>query len=282
MLNSKPARSSGAAPGLRLIGGFRALRALWWREVIRLAANRSQVGLMLLNPLLFLLVLGTGLSTMLGATSGTHGYRAYLFPGVLLMAVQMPALSAGMSIVRDREVGLLRAVLVAPVGRSTLLVGKCLGSATAAALQGASLLVFAGFAGLPYEPVLLLALLGELTLVSLTMTALVALAAVWIKRIETFQSALSLAMLPLFFLSGALFSVTGLPVWLTALTLANPLTYAVDALRQTVARSLPADMVTAGPEWAGWAPPLGLELLVMCALGLAALALAARRFSRAS
>lgn len=282
MLNSKPARSSGATPGLHLIGGFRTLRALWWREVIRLAANRSQVGLMLLNPLLFLLVLGTGLSTMVGAASGTDGYRAYLFPGVLLMAVQMPALSAGMSIVRDREVGLLRAVLVAPVRRSTLLVGKCLGSATAAALQGASLLVFAGFAGLPYEPALLLALLGELTLVSLTMTALVALAAVWIKRIETFQSALSLAMLPLFFLSGALFSVTGLPMWLTALTLANPLTYAVDALRQTVARSLPADMVTTSPEWAGWAPPLGLELLVMCALGLAALALAARRFSRAS
>lgn len=268
------------APGSQLVRELRTLRALWWREVLRLTANRTQAGLMLLNPLLFLFVLGTGLSSMMG-TADSGAYRAYLFPGVLLMAVQMPALSAGMSIVRDREVGLLRAVLVAPVRRSTLLVGKCLGSATAAALQGASLLVFIGFAGLPYDPVLLLALLGELTLVAFTMTALVTLAAVRIKRIESFQSVLSLAMLPLFFLSGALFSVEGLPMWLATLTMANPLTYAVDTLRQTVAQGLAPGAITTGPNWGGWAPPLELELIVMCALGLVALSLAARRFSRA-
>jgi ABC-2 type transport system permease protein len=89
-------------------------------------------------------------------------------------------------------------------------------------------------------------------------------------------------MLPLFFLSGAMFSVEGLPVWLAAMTLVNPLTYAVDALRQTVAGAASGGVLPAGPDWGGWTPPLLVELLVMCVLGLAALVLAARRFSRAA
>ncbi|GAB2882219.1 ABC transporter permease [Streptomyces mayteni] len=258
-----------------------ALLALCRREMTRLVASPVQTGLTLLNPLLYFVVLGTGLSGMVGSASGTGDYLTYVYPGILLMAVQMPALNAGMSLVRDRETGLLRAVLVAPVRRGTVLVGKCLGSAATATAQGGLLLAFAGFAGLPYDPLLLLALLGELALVAFTLTAFVTLAAVCITRIETFQSALGVAMLPLFFLSGAMFSVAGLPWWLAALTHLNPLTYAVDALRQTVAWGAPGGALPPGPDWGGWAPPLGVELMVMCALGIAALALAARRFSRA-
>ncbi|QQN76423.1 ABC transporter permease [Streptomyces sp. XC 2026] len=284
-----PVRPAGATDGDGQAGSprrgwrreVRALRALWWRELLRLANNRVHMVLMLLNPLLFLLVLGTGLGSMLDSGTGDGDYVSYLFPGILLMAVQAPALAAGLSIVRDREVGLLRGVLVAPVRRGTLLIGKCLGSATAAALQGGLLLAFAGFAGLSYHPLLLLALLAELTLIALTMTAFITLASVWITRITTFQSASSLAMLPLFFLSGALFSLDGLPLWLRVLTLLNPLTYAVDALRQTVAHGLPAGTFEPGLDWGGWAPPLGLELAVMSGLGAVALTLAAHRFARA-
>ena len=173
-------------------------------------------------------------------------------------------------------------MLVAPVRRDTFLVGKCLGSTATATAQSGLLLAFAGLAGLPYDPLLLLALLGELALVAFTLTAFVTLAAVRLNRIETFQSALGVTMLPLFFLSGAMFSVEGLPVWLAALTLVNPLTYAVDALRQTVAWAAPSGTLPPGPDWGGWAPPLAVELMVMCALGLATLAFAARRFSRAA
>lgn len=263
-----------------LRGELRALRALWWREILRLSNNRIPMAMMLVNPLLFLLILGTGLGSMTGSDPARNSYQAYLFPGVLLMAVQMPALGAGMSIVRDREAGLLRGVLVAPVARSTLLIGKCLGSATAAALLAAVLLAFAGTAGIPYDPLVLLALLAELGLISLTLTAFVALAAVWIRRMEVFQSLLAMAMLPLFFLSGALFSVQNLPGWLSLLTLANPLTYAVDLLRQTVALSLAEGVMPAGPQWLGQQPPLGVQILVMSVLGVAALSLAATRFSR--
>ncbi|MFE9682004.1 ABC transporter permease [Streptomyces sp. NPDC006285] len=268
-------------PGGRRAAELAALRALVRREMTRLVASPAQAGLTLLNPLLYFVVLGTGLSGMVGSVSGTGDYMTYVYPGILMMAVQMPALNAGMSIVRDRETGLLRAVLVAPVRRDTFLVGKCLGSAATATAQGGLLLAFAGFAGLPYDPLLLLALLGELALVAFTLTAFVTLAAVCITRVETFQSALGVTMLPLFFLSGAMFSVAGLPLWLAVLTLVNPLTYAVDALRQTVAWAAPSGTLPPGPDWGGWAPPLAVELMVMCGLGLAALALAARRFSRA-
>lgn len=277
----RPGRLTTRPTGRRA-AEFGALRALVRREMTRLVASPAQAGLTLLNPLLYFVVLGTGLSGMVGSSSGTGDYMTYVYPGILMMAVQMPALNAGMSIVRDRETGLLRAVLVAPVRRDTFLVGKCLGSTATATAQGGLLLAFAGFAGLAYDPLLLLALLGELALVAFTLTALVTLAAVRITRIETFQSALGVTMLPLFFLSGAMFSVAGLPWWLAALTLVNPLTYAVDALRQTVAWGVPSGSLPAGPEWGGWTPPLAVELLVMCALGLAALSLAARRFSRAA
>ncbi|MFH9809831.1 ABC transporter permease [Streptomyces olivaceus] len=276
----RPGRLAARSPGRRA-AEFAALRALVRRETARLVASPAQAGLTLLNPLLYFVVLGTGLSGMVGSESGGGDYMAYVYPGILMMAVQMPALNAGMSIVRDRETGLLRAVLVAPVRRDTFLVGKCLGSTVTATAQGGLLLAFAGLAGLPYDPLLLLALLGELALVAFTLTALVTLAAVRITRIETFQSALGVTMLPLFFLSGAMFSTDGLPVWLAATTLVNPLTYAVDALRQTVAGAVPGGALPTGPDWGGWTPPLAVELLVMCALGVAALVLAARRFSRA-
>jgi ABC-2 type transport system permease protein len=277
----RPGRLTALPPGRRA-SELAALRALVRRETTRLIASPAQTGLTLLNPLLYFVVLGTGLSAMVGSASGTGDYMMYVYPGILMMAVQMPALNAGMSIVRDRETGLLRAVLVAPVRRDTFLVGKCLGSTATATAQSGLLLAFAGLAGLPYDPLLLLALLGELALVAFTLTAFVTLAAVRITRIETFQSALGVTMLPLFFLSGAMFSVEGLPVWLAALTLVNPLTYAVDALRQTVAGAAPGGVLPTGPDWGGWEPPLLVELLVMCVLGLAALALAARRFSRAA
>ncbi|SEG78795.1 ABC-2 type transport system permease protein [Thermomonospora echinospora] len=258
---------------------LRAVRVLWQREVIRVLRNRSQAVLMLVNPVLFLLVLGTGLGAMIDSAAEGVDYRTYIFPGVLLMAVQMPALSAGASIVQDREIGFLRSMLVAPVGRGTLLVGKCLGGATAATIQSGLLLALAGLSGLPYDSGLLMLLLGELALIALMLTMVGMLAASFIKRTETFQAVLGLALMPLFFTSGAMFSVRGLPDWLSVLTLVNPLTYAVDALRRTVALELPAGRISS-PSWAGWTPSIALELLIMVLFSLAALCFAARRFSR--
>ncbi|GLZ37035.1 ABC transporter permease [Actinokineospora sp. NBRC 105648] len=255
---------------------LRTIRVLWLREVIRFGRNRLRVAMGLVSPLLFLLILGTGLNSLMGG----GGFQGYLFPGVLLMAVQAPALAVGISIVWDRQSGFLRQMLVAPVRRAALVAGLCLGGATAGTLYGLLVLVLAGVAGIPYRPELLL-VLGELVLVSFTFTAMGVLAAVCIKRIETFQVVINLALTPLLFLSGAVFPAGGLPGWLSAAVAVNPLAYAVDALRRT----LPGDAArlpgTTGPQWWGSAPPLVAELGLVAALAAVALVVAARRFSRA-
>ncbi|WP_078898933.1 ABC transporter permease [Streptomyces sp. KE1] len=270
---------TGTQPRLRR--ELRAVRVLWQREMIRLFRSRARLLMTLLTPLLFLCVLGIGMGRMVDPDS-PGSYLAYVFPGALLMAVQMPALGIGSSLVWDREVGFLREMLVAPVRRSTLLVGKCMGGATAAAAQGAILLIFAGVAGVPYHPWLFVLLFLQLLLISMTLAALGALVAVWIKRMETFQTVLGLITMPLFFLSGALFTTDGLPGWLHTLTLVNPLSYAVDALRRTTQSFMSEAPLSAGLTWNGVQPPVLLELLVMCVLGAAALALAARGFARAA
>jgi ABC-2 type transport system permease protein len=261
--------------GGRLPGEARTVWVLWWRELIRFSRNRTRVAMGLLTPLMFLLILGTGL----GSTAvGLRDYRAYLFPGVVLMAVQAPALAVGTSIVWDRQVGFLRQMLVAPVRRTALLAGVSLGGATTGAIYGGLVLALAGVAGIDYGPRLLLALL-EVALTAFAFTSLGVLGAVCIKRIDTFQVAMGLAMMPMLFLSGAVFPARGLPGWMSTAVLVNPLTYAVDAMRRTLGQQTLGGMST-GPQWWGQSPPLAVELAIVAVLSLAALAVAARRFAR--
>ncbi|KJY41830.1 ABC transporter [Streptomyces sp. NRRL B-1568] len=265
----------------RLTGELRAVRVVWQREMIRFLRNRSLLAMNLLQPALTLLVLGTGLNALVSTPTSTGDYRAYLFPGVLMMTVQMPAMTAGASIVWDCETGFLREMLVAPVRRSSLLLGKCLGGATVATCQGLVVIGLAWTAHVPYHPAVIATLVGELALTALTLTALGTLVAVCITRIQTFQAVLAFALTPMLFLSGAMFPLAGLPTWLTALCLANPLTYTVDLLRQAVAAHAPGPTATAVTAWpAGWQPSTATELTITATIGLAALALAARRFSR--
>ncbi|MCC3768561.1 ABC transporter permease [Streptomyces sp. UNOC14_S4] len=264
-----------------LTGELRAVRVVWQREMLRFLRNRSLIAVNLLQPVFTLLVLGTGLSTMVSTPAGTSDYRAYLFPGVLMMTVQLPAIAAGASIVWDCETGFLREMLVAPVRRGSLLLGKCVGGATVATCQGLVVIGLAWTAHVPYRPVLIATLVGELALTALTMTALGTLAAVCITRMQTFQAVLSFTLTPMLFLSGAMFPLAALPTWLTALCLANPLTYAVDLLRQAVAAHAPVPAAAATDTWpAGWRPSTAAELAITATIGLTALAVAARRFSR--
>ncbi|MGC0417273.1 ABC transporter permease [Embleya sp. AB8] len=267
----------------RVARDLRTVRVLWQREMIRFTRNRVRLAMGLVTPLMFLLILGTGLNSLIGgggSADGLSDYRAYLFPGVLIMAVQAPAIAVGVTIVWDRQAGFLRQMLVAPVRRGVLLTGICLGGAATGAGYGALVLAVAGAAGVPYRPELLLVLL-ELALISFAFTALGVLAAVCIRRIETFQVVVGMFMMPLLFLSGAMFPARGLPGWLGGAVLANPLTYGVDALRRT----LPGGVATpggaaTGPQWWGWAPPVLLEVSFLAVAALAALAVATRRFSR--
>ncbi|MEU5048437.1 ABC transporter permease [Streptomyces sp. NPDC021096] len=281
LTTSTPARPSRTGPRGSSRRNLRAVRMLWHREMIRLSRNKIQLVMGLVTPLMFLLVLGTGLDTSGVVGEGYDEYRSFLFPGILVMTTQAPAISVGVSVVWDRQVGFLRQALVAPVRRSSLLFGLCTGGATTGAVYGLMVLIIAPLAGVPYHPMLLV-VLAEVFVVALAFTTIGMLAAVTIKSIQTFQVVVSLALMPLMFLSGAMFPPGGLPGWLGIAVALNPLTYAIDGIRRT----LPGDVDLGGyaesVEIAGWTPPVALEMGFVALLAATALTLAARRFSRAA
>ncbi|MFE7600234.1 ABC transporter permease [Streptomyces sp. NPDC057494] len=270
--------AGGRATRLRL--ELRAVHALVHRDLLRLACQRSHTALMVLHPVLYLLILGGGLAALIPESSLGVGYQTYLFPGILMMTVQTPAIMVGIRLITDRQSGYLRELLMAPVRRSTLLLGCCAGGSLTATVQGAVLLSLVGVVGLPYDPVLLVLLLAGMVLASFTVTALALALAVSLRRAETFHTLLGVVMMPLLFLSGGFFPLASLPGWARALSDVNPLAYAVDLLRRTIALRVPDQAATAGLDWAGRQPPLLLEAAVLLITGTLALWWAAHRFSR--
>lgn len=176
----------------------------------------------------------------------------------------------------------MREMLVAPVRRGAILLGKCLGGATAGTFQGLVVLAVGGFVGIPYSLSLVLTLVGELLVVAFAITALGLLVAVRIRAIQSFMALVQMLVMPLFFLSGALFPLSGLPGWLTVLTHVNPLTYAVDPLRRAVLAHAGRGLATVAPgvTWLGWIVPAPLELALVAIFGVAALAIAVWLFGR--
>ncbi|WP_395358337.1 ABC transporter permease [Streptomyces sp. YH02] len=272
--------TDGTGRPARLRRELRAIHALVHRDLLRLAGQRTHTALMLLHPMLYLLILGGGLAALIPRSSLGTGYQTYLFPGMLMMTVQTPAIMVGIRLITDRQSGYLRELLMAPVSRATLLLGHCAGGTMTATAQGAVLLSLAGTVGLPYDPLLLVLLLAGMILASFTITALALALAVSLRRAETFHTLLGLIMMPLLFLSGGFFPLNALPGWAHTLAGANPLAYAVDLLRRCITHRVPDQQATAGIEWAGRQPPLPLEAGLLLATGLVALLWAARRFNR--
>ena len=265
---------------------LRAAGIVWRRELIRFRSDRLRAVTGLVQPVLFLFVLGTGLSSLArrGMPPGVD-FRTFIYPGVLAMSVLFTAIFAAASIVWDREFGFLREMLVAPVSRAALVVGKCLGGATVATLQGVVILILAGLAHVPYSPVLFLVLIGELLLLSFTLTAFGVMMAARIKQIQAFMALTQMLVLPLFFLSGALYPLNGLPSWLAVLTRFDPLTYIVDPMRRAVFGHLrvspaAAHALAPGVTWSGWQVPQGLSLGLVAIMGLGMLVIAIFEFRK--
>ena len=235
----------------------RAVKTVWRRDMIRFAGNRAQVMTWLIQPLLFLFVLGSGLQSLSAASTGGVDLKTFMFPGVLCVAVLFTAMVSAASLVWDRELGFLREMMVAPVSRTSIVVGKCLGGATIAASQGVIVLALAGLVDVPYDPLLILGAFGLLVLLAFTVSAFGVLVAVTIKQAQTFTWVMQMVVFPMFFLSGALYPVAGLPAWLEALNRINPLTYAVDPMRHLVFDHLDVSetarrTLDPGVTWFGW------------------------------
>jgi ABC-2 type transport system permease protein len=199
------------------------------------------------------------------------------------MSVMFTAMFSAGSIVWDREFGFLREMLVAPVSRGAIVVGKCLGGATVAGAQGVLVLVLAGLAGVPYSPLLILTVIGELLLLAFTLTAFGVMMAARIQQFQSFMALTQMLLMPMFFLSGALYPLGGLPAWLRVLTRLNPVTYAVDPVRRAVFDHLSVQptvrqLFDPGVTWNGWRVPVGVELAIVAVIGLVMLGIAVLEF----
>jgi ABC-2 type transport system permease protein len=272
-------------PERSVLHDLRAVKIVWHRELIRFFQDRPRIISSLVQPVLFLFVLGTGLSRLAASGTGGLNLRTFIFPGVLAMSTMFTALFSAGSIVWDREFGFLREMLVAPVSRSAIVVGKCLGGATVATFQGIVILALAGAVGVPYSPPLLLTLVLELLLLSFSLTALGVMVAARMKNIQSFFAMIQVVLMPMFFLSGALYPLSNLPTWLGVLTRIDPITYAVDPMRRAVFAhlSIPAavhNTLDPGVRWGSWRVPTLVELAIVVLIGLAMLGIGIVQFRR--
>src|ERR1700680_496591 len=224
---TRPMERPGSAD--LLLPGF----TLWAREVVLFSPQPTRVGGVLASPLVFWLVIGSVFGTCFrsGGGPGQQHYLDYFYPGALIMIVLFTSIFTMMSVIEDRKEGFLLSVLVAPVPRSAIVLGKVLGGTTLSAIQGMIFLVFAPFAGVHLSLLQVLMVGIVVFLVSFALTAL-GFAIAWpMDSTQAFHGIINLFLIPLWLLSGALFPMAGASTWIRALMYINPLTYGVEALR---------------------------------------------------
>ncbi len=271
-------------PPHSLASELRAIRIVWRRDLIRFKADRIRIAATFVQPLLFLFVLGSGLQQL--SSAGTHGVnlKTFIYPGILCISVMFTAMFSAASIVWDREFGFLREMMVAPVRRSSIVIGKCLGGATVACSQGVIMILLGPAVHVHYNALLILGIFGLQLLLAFTITAFGVMIAIRIKQMQAFFGVMQMVVMPMFFISGALFPANGLPGWLTVLNRIDPLTYAVDPMRRLVFDHLHVSPIARhvldpGVTWWGWHVPALLEAAVVLGLGLLMMWIAIWEFS---
>ena len=264
---------------------IRAAVVVWNRELIRFRRDLTRVVSAVIQPLLFLFVLGGGLSSLVQAGTGGVDFKTFLFPGVLSMSVLFTAAFAGISMVWDREFGFLREMLVAPVSTAAILTGKCLGGATVATIQSVVVIALAGLVGVPYDPLMIVELLVLLFIMSFMITALGLVLASRVKQVQSAMPLVQMIITPLMFLSGALFPLSRLPGWLTIVTHINPMTYAVEPVRSVVFDriNMPAEaraILDPGIWWGSYQVPILLQVTLVIVASLILLFASVKLFNR--
>ncbi|HEY4199105.1 MAG TPA: ABC transporter permease [Devosiaceae bacterium] len=264
---------------------IRATMVVWEREMIRFRRDPARIVSSFVQPILFLFVLGGGLSSLVQSNTGSVDFKTFLFPGVLAMSVLFTAAFSGISMVWDREFGFLREMLVAPVSAAAILTGKCLGGASVATIQSIVILLLAGLVGVPYDIPMFIEMLVILFIMSFMITALGLVLAARAKQVQSAMPLVQMIITPLMFLSGALFPLARLPGWLYWITHINPMTYAVEPLRSTVFDRLTIDPATRalldpGIMWGNWQVPIPLQIAIVVISALALLSVAVKLFAR--
>ena len=232
-----PVRTAPASAGITL-----PAFTLWWRELVRFYRQRSRVIGVIASPLVFWVVLGSGFGhSFQGGGAQPQHYLDYFYPGTLIMIVLFTSIFTMMSVIEDRKEGFLLSVMVAPVPRSAIVLGKVLGGTTLSAAQGLIFLLFAPFAGVQLSWAVLPLVVLTVLLVSFALTAL-GFAIAWpMDSTSAFHAIINLFLIPLWLLSGALFPLSSASGWLRIIMRINPLTYGVEALRSLLYPNIPTE-----------------------------------------
>jgi ABC-2 type transport system permease protein len=267
--------------------GLRVIYTIWLREFKAFLREKSRIIAMIGQPLLYLLIVGQGIASGLSLNHAEEvGYLKFYYPGILGMSVLFTSIFSGVSIIWDREFGFLKEVLVAPVPRWAVALGKILGGATIAMIQSAILIALTPLIGITPSAVLVLELLFLCFLMSIAVTSLGVAIAARMRSMQGFQMLMNFLVMPLYFLSGAMFPIASAPMWMRFLMTINPLTYGVDAMRNVVLTGVPGEAQGVSLiEFAHQAGlvrwDLGLDVAVMTLVAGLLAVVAALRFSRA-
>jgi ABC-2 type transport system permease protein len=210
---------------------LRGFYTLWFREVKRYLRDRVRIISSFFQPLLWLVIFGTGFR--FSGQIGGLNYQEYIFPGIIGQALLFTSMFMGISVIWDKEFGFMKEILVAPISRVSIFLGKMIGDSTDALIQGTIVFFLGIMLGIKIDPITFLACIPVMLLITFGLVSIGLTIASFMGSLESFGAIQSFINLPLFFLSGALFPTTGpsIPEWLQIASKVNPLTYGVDALR---------------------------------------------------
>lgn len=209
---------------------YKAIYVITLREFKRFFRQRGRLVVSLARPLIWLFIVGSGFTKLVDTEEGVH-YIQFILPGIVGMTILFSSIFSTISVVWDREFGFLREMLVAPVSRVTIVFGKLLSGTALSVFQGAALLVIAPFLGLQVGPLDFVIMFFLMSLVALAITAMGLFVASFLTSLEGFNVIMNFIVLPMFFLSGALYPVGSLPPYIKAFTYINPLCYGVDSFK---------------------------------------------------
>ncbi len=244
---------------------IKAVYTIWLRELTKFSRERTGIISSMMTPVLWLFVFGGGMGINIRMGTIGTGYSAFIFPGIVGMTLLFTSMRSGISVMWDRDFGFLKEILVAPVSRISIVLGKAFGGATTAILEGVIILLLSFVVGVTITPVQVFLLIPLMFLISLGYNGFGLSFASLMESFEGFQGVMSFIIMPTFFLSGALWPLTNAPGWLQVISAVNPLTYGIDAMRHVILNE--------------GRVPLEIDLLVVSGFALAMILFSARLFS---
>ncbi len=271
-----PRPATGRASFLQVV------RVIWMREVLIYVRDRPRMISAFVMPIMMLVMFGEGLGNSIATLPGDIGYRQFIFPGMVAMIVLMNSVFSGVSIVTDRQFGFLREILVAPVSRSAICIGKISGGATISLVNGMVMFVMAPILGIEISLEIVAKLIGLIALVSFMLTGLGVAMGSRLRSVESFQMLSQVAIMPAMFLSGIFFPINNVPAWMDVIVKLNPVTYAVAPIREIALseqlKALPADapFQITHVDWFGYTLSTWEEIGVVVLFGAAMLTIAIR------